>query len=292
MKRELSHGRQKFLLAALLCLPSFGVQWSHAAADEKKPPAEQYQTLVKEVEDARQEYFKQSQQAKTDEERSKLDYPNPEKYTGGFIALASAHPKDEAAVDALVWVAQNANRGEDFEKALNLLRTGHLTSPKLGPVCQSLTYSPSESAEKLLRALIEQSTHREVQGQAAFGLAQFLKNRAETLNYLSQPMAAEHSQMMERYYGKENLARLRATPIEKVLAEAERLFEQASGQYADLAHFRGTIGESAKAALYELRNLAIGQTAPEIEGEDIDGVRFKLSDYRGKVVVLDFWGDW
>ena len=36
----------------------------------------------------------------------------------------------------------------------------------------------------------------------------------------------------------------------------------------------------------------IGQTAPEIEGEDIDGQRFKLSDYRGKVVVLDFWGDW
>lgn len=36
----------------------------------------------------------------------------------------------------------------------------------------------------------------------------------------------------------------------------------------------------------------IGQLVPEIEGEDIDGVAFKLSDYRGKVVVLDFWGHW
>jgi predicted Zn finger-like uncharacterized protein len=36
----------------------------------------------------------------------------------------------------------------------------------------------------------------------------------------------------------------------------------------------------------------INQLAPEIEGEDLDGVRFKLSDYRGKVVVLDFWGHW
>ena len=36
----------------------------------------------------------------------------------------------------------------------------------------------------------------------------------------------------------------------------------------------------------------IGNQAPEIQGEDIDGVKFKLSDYRGKVVVLDFWGDW
>jgi hypothetical protein len=38
--------------------------------------------------------------------------------------------------------------------------------------------------------------------------------------------------------------------------------------------------------------LEIGKVAPDIEGEDIDGVKFKLSDYRGKVVVLDFWGHW
>ena len=36
----------------------------------------------------------------------------------------------------------------------------------------------------------------------------------------------------------------------------------------------------------------VGQVAPEIAGKDIDGVAFTLSDYRGKVVVLDFWGDW
>ena len=38
--------------------------------------------------------------------------------------------------------------------------------------------------------------------------------------------------------------------------------------------------------------LAVGKPAPEIEGEDIDGMAFKLSDYRGKVVLLDFWGNW
>jgi len=42
----------------------------------------------------------------------------------------------------------------------------------------------------------------------------------------------------------------------------------------------------------ESPNLAIGKVAPEIEGKDVDGKKFKLSDYRGKVVVLDFWGDW
>jgi hypothetical protein len=38
--------------------------------------------------------------------------------------------------------------------------------------------------------------------------------------------------------------------------------------------------------------LAVGQIAPEIQGADLDGAPMKLSDYRGKVVVLDFWGHW
>jgi hypothetical protein len=37
---------------------------------------------------------------------------------------------------------------------------------------------------------------------------------------------------------------------------------------------------------------AEGQPAPEITGLDKDGKQFKLSDYRGKVVMLDFWASW
>ena len=36
----------------------------------------------------------------------------------------------------------------------------------------------------------------------------------------------------------------------------------------------------------------VGNLAPDIEGVDLDGKKFKLSDYKGKVVVLDFWGNW
>ncbi|MBP8302033.1 MAG: hypothetical protein KA020_16820, partial [Planctomycetes bacterium] len=42
----------------------------------------------------------------------------------------------------------------------------------------------------------------------------------------------------------------------------------------------------------EVEKFGIGMAAPEITGVDLDGVAFKLSDYRGKVVFLDFWGDW
>ena len=45
-------------------------------------------------------------------------------------------------------------------------------------------------------------------------------------------------------------------------------------------------------AAIEKERLQVGMVAPDIEGKDLDGKPFKLSDYRGKVVVLDFWGDW
>ena len=38
--------------------------------------------------------------------------------------------------------------------------------------------------------------------------------------------------------------------------------------------------------------LAVGRAAPEIIGKDLDGKPMKLSDFRGKIVMLDFWGDW
>ena len=44
--------------------------------------------------------------------------------------------------------------------------------------------------------------------------------------------------------------------------------------------------------VHDPATLEIGCTAPDIEAGDLDGVVFKLSDYRGRVVVLDFWGDW
>ena len=55
---------------------------------------------------------------------------------------------------------------------------------------------------------------------------------------------------------------------------------------------RARVATRAEGARFVAERLQIGMVAPEIEAEDLDGVSFKLSDYRGKVVVIDFWGDW
>jgi cytochrome oxidase Cu insertion factor (SCO1/SenC/PrrC family) len=42
----------------------------------------------------------------------------------------------------------------------------------------------------------------------------------------------------------------------------------------------------------QLAAVDVGQQAPDIDGEDWDGQRLHLADYRGKVVVLHFWANW
>jgi len=44
--------------------------------------------------------------------------------------------------------------------------------------------------------------------------------------------------------------------------------------------------------LFRLEHLCLGCPAPDFESEDVDGNVFKLSDYRGKVTLIDFWGFW
>ena len=72
-------------------------------------------------------------------------------------------------------------------------------------------------------------------------------------------------------------------------ARALRMLDDLRKNYFDVVERGTTLAHEAER---EIENLAVGKLAPEIEGEDLAGVSFKLSDYLGKVVMLDFWGDW
>jgi hypothetical protein len=74
----------------------------------------------------------------------------------------------------------------------------------------------------------------------------------------------------------------------KVAAEGEKYLTMAIDLYAKGDRQR----QEAEQELKSLRTLRVGKPAPEIKAGDLDGKEFKLSEYRGKVVLLDFWGNW
>src|SRR5262249_49356168 len=80
--------------------------------------------------------------------------------------------------------------------------------------------------------------------------------------------------------------------IEALNQKAEKLLLAVKNEFASVKTGEATLGESIKNELFILQHLVVGKVAPDIVGEDTDGKKFKLSDYRGKVVMLDFWGHW
>jgi hypothetical protein len=281
------------MLVGLLLLPAL---W---AEDKPIPPGEQLEALRKEVEKVRQTYYASYEKATTDTERQKLRDKNDKQIKAcarRALELARKYPKDPAAVEALCWIIAGGlgynGAGAEIETALDLLRTDYVTSDKLRRVCSiAFVYdSVSVKPEQLLRAVLEKSPHRELRGIACYHLGIMLRRHAEAAKRWREPGRAKG---WEAGLNAAVLKRLQSSDPDQLLQEAERLFQRTIAEYGDVRiPPRGTLADIAKATLFEMQHLVVGKTAPVIEGEDIDGKRFKLSDYRGKIVVLDFWGHW
>jgi hypothetical protein len=267
----------------LLLLPALP-----AAGAEDKPkdkPADQYQALVK-------QYQADLKDAKTFQDRINLA---KDKYGPKFLELAEKDPKDPAALDALVWVVQNVQaQGKDTvrARALDILAKDHAKSDKVGAILQMLgNGAGGKQNEVLLRAVLDQNPSRDVQAQACLSLAEYLKNIASYAQMLKDRPAIAPA--LENFLGKDTFAGLKQLDTGKVDKQVEELFERAADKYGDVKLPDGsTVGAKVKPELFEIRHLSVGKPAPEIEGEDLDGKKFKLSDYKGKVVLLDFWGNW
>jgi AhpC/TSA family len=273
---------------------------SVAAADGKgqdKPatPAERYKALLKQYQDA------SGGGPTSDEERMKFvgrTYKLRNELAQEFVELAEKNPKDPVALDALLQAVWQVNTtpwpvelvGEDGARAraFALLQRDHIRSDKLGPTCQRLSFGFCKEYETFLRAVLEMNPQKEVQGAACLALAHFLSNRLQRLDLVKgQPQLTRE---FADLFGKEYVEELQRQDRTRATKEIETLFEQAAEKYGDVKiDGGGTVGEKARAELFEIRQLCVGKEAPDIEGQDQDGKQFKLSDYRGKVVLLDFW---
>jgi len=254
--------------------------------DTEKTPAQQINDVIADHE-SRLAEFMQEYRSANPEDRQKLlaeKMPKPADSAEKLMGLAAQHSEDPAAVTALLWVVSRARGTEQSQQALTTLLRDHVEDERLGDVVMNLAYNtPGPDVEQNLRQIISQSPHDSVKGIASYGLGQYLSRVEQYKGFLEDPRVV--ASMPE-----ESVQYIKDFQLDPAVQES--LYQVVVDKYADVPYRNRTLGKMAEGALFEIRYLSIGKTVPEIEGNDLDGEAFKLSDYRGKVVVLDFWGDW
>lgn len=249
------------VLAAVLLLAAPAALAAQAdASPVQQDPQAAYNKLAKEFNKAMSEWQSELEatieQAKKDGKRvPRAAYRQP---TGEFVATAQEHAQQLAgkddAVMFLTFILKNASSERNAVKwAIKTLASDHAKS---AAIVDALDHLPN--AMRISRRDVE-------------GLLDEVAENHEDVDVRSRALLVRGRMRLELGREKQGIADLK-----KVVTTSKD---------EDLL-------EEANEALYEVERLAVGAVAPEIEGVDVDGVAFKLSDYRGKVVLLDFWGFW
>ena len=167
-------------------------------------------------------------------------------------------PQSDVALEVYTWILRNARGGTSFAEVADRMVEHHADSDQIVLLLPMLRPGVPQH-DRWLEQLLDKTTNKQVKGNILFNTATQL---AAYNNADAEKRAVEIFKYIEQNYATSVDARQRP------------------------------LGPLATEQLFILQNLSIGKVAPDIEGTDLDGVAFKLSDYRGKVVVLDFWGDW
>ena len=233
-----------------------------------------------------------------------------------MLELARRHPEDPTSFDALAWVAIHGYNTAESEAAAEALARRYGPEKRLWLICQEMRRGVNSPARGiLLRAVLEHNPDRATRGRACLDLAEYHVELANFVQILKTPGLMP---WQAQAYVEDRLDRFRALEPTQLAEEAGRLYQRVLDEFADVVPIKwwtvprmidsdprtvygpnqdaepdtGTLADRGRPALDELRRLGLGRVAPEIEGRDIDGHRFKLSDYRGRVVVLTFSGTW
>jgi peroxiredoxin len=211
----------------------------------------------KKVQDANDEYFKKM--------RSQA---------AALQSLIKEHPADDAAFEGVLVLVGELSYFLDDE-ITKIVLDHHLEKPEVGQLCFDARQRGGEDwVRRILKAAAEKHPQNAVRGVATFSLGDYYRGAARPFG---TPPPKEQS--------------------ERLLKKATDYYQQTIKTFADVTTPDGkwNLGERAKhelARLKNLENLQVGRPAPPIDGTDLEGKPLKLEDYRGKVVVVVFWGSW
>ena len=206
-------------------------------------------------------------------------------YCQEFLKLARRDPQSEVALKSCLWIV-NARRIAGSEKAsreqrveaAHILAANFLGRPEMSEciyvAIESFMkdphrYSPDynqrfvDAAEQLMKNNI----HRDVHARVCFSLSELL---------------------MQELLGRGPI--MGSTPSPETIEQCRKYLTRVKEEFPEYKDFvYGTYGKAAERLLYDLDHMLVGQTPPDLEGTDVTGKHVKLSDYRGKLLIVDFW---
>lgn len=276
VRRNTQWLRSTFALLALGMLPSVAPAQSDKAKDEKPAAketptpkddhAKKFDELKARHEQARKDFEAKIEAVGNDKAaRNKLmEEEMPEKkFFEEYREFAKTAKGTESAAKALVQVAMMGPMMEEEDAAKVAVQTlldEHIASPEVAVLVFLAGYVlGEEEGPKAVEKIKEKNKTKPVQAAFLF----------------------QEAQMLEQTKGEE---------AEELLPIYKRL----AGEFKELKMPWGdqTYGALADGWIFVRENLVVGKVAPDFETVDENGVKWKLSDYKGKVVILDFWGMW
>ena len=253
------------LVGSLLIAPAIAQE--HADPKPGKPTAEarmsEIQAMQKKCIDDYRAAIKEAQEAAKNTKPGAVMPAMPMRPDFGPIvdkamAAAAEFAGTEHAVPFLVMVVQNGGDQKVARQALDVLLESHLDSDGLAKIASMAPYLSQilgEDAAGPALDKMQKSANGAVRGWATF---------------------ARHKHDIDE-----------AARDGDAYASAKLALEKGAEECADKR-----LAKEIRSAIDLREKFGAGNVAPDIAGVDLDGVAFKMSDYQGKVIFLDFWGDW
>jgi thiol-disulfide isomerase/thioredoxin len=251
--------------------------------------------------------------------------PNPDTLLPRFLAFAQTHADSPLAFDAIFLIARRLCfrefRGDGkaspvLTQALDLAWADHKDDLRLIHLLQIIAI-PSRQSEAFLKRAIDDAPNRTVRAAATFYLARYYLTlgschlRSQRLMSEKNNAPLTNDERLWKLVVVDNLEKYLPLDLDENSKRIEALLNQVVDEFSDVPstgwkmpgpgniyvetvplQSPKTYGDEAAAILHELKSLSPGNPAPETVGQDAEGKTFRLSDYRGQVVLLTFCADW